>query len=257
MNWKFLILLPLASICAAQKDAVVDMELMTYPETFSAIHEHGKTTVLIYNGGTEQRGPHAVLGGHTFIARRAAEAIAQRLGNALVAPVLPIAPAGSHLNPKWPGSVDLPTDLYVKVNEAMATSMVTNGFRNIILMGDHGGGQKELSALAGRLNARYAPRGVHVYFCGAVYKKTQDDFDAWLKQNNYPLSVHAGIPDTSQLMYLGGGAWVRKDKMQPGNGSNGVTGDPRRSTPELGKRYFDLKVANAVEEIQHLIASGR
>jgi creatinine amidohydrolase/Fe(II)-dependent formamide hydrolase-like protein len=257
MNWKSLALLAIASICLAQQDAVVDMELMTYPEVDSAIHEHGKTTVIIYNGGTEQRGPHAVLGGHTFIARRAAEAIARRLGNALVAPVLPIAPAGSHLNPKWPGSVDLPTDLYVKVNQAMVTSMVTNGFRNIILMGDHGGGQKELAALARTLNSRYAPRGVHVYFCGAVYKKTEDDFNVWLKQNNYPLSVHAGIPDTSELMYLGGGAWVRKDKMQPGNGSNGVTGDPRRSTPELGKRYFDLKVANAVEEIKRLIASGR
>ena len=48
----------------------------------------GKTTVLIYNGGTEQRGPHAVLGGHTLIARRASVEIARRLGNALVAPVL-------------------------------------------------------------------------------------------------------------------------------------------------------------------------
>ena len=257
MKCRLLAFLAAASICFSQKPATVDMESMAYPEVDSAIHEHGKTTVLIYNGGTEQRGPHAVLGGHTFIARRAAEAIAQRLGNALVAPVLPISPAGSHLDAKWPGSVDLPVDLYVKVNEAMVSSMVTNGFRNFILMGDHGGGQKELAELAARLNTRYAPRGVHVYCCGAVYKKTQNDFNAWLKQNNYPLSVHAGIPDTSQLMYLGGGEWVRKDKMQPGNGSNGVTGDPRRSTPELGKRYFQLKVANAVEEIQQLIASGR
>src|SRR6059036_4124082 len=102
----------------------VEIELMTYPEIYSAIHDQGKTTVLIYNGGTEQRGPHAVLGGHTLIARVTAPAIARQLGNALVAPVLPFSPAGSHLNPKWPGSVDLPADLYTKVNEAVVASMV-------------------------------------------------------------------------------------------------------------------------------------
>src|SRR2546422_5921384 len=46
----------------------VEIELMTYPEIYSAIHDHGKTTVLVYNGGTEQRGPHAGLCGHTFMA---------------------------------------------------------------------------------------------------------------------------------------------------------------------------------------------
>src|SRR5213594_1117083 len=89
----------------------VEIELMTYPEIYSAIHDQGKMTVLIYNGGTEQRGPHAVLGGHTFMARRTAEAIARRLGNALVAPVLAFSPAGSHLNPKTPGSVDVSPEL--------------------------------------------------------------------------------------------------------------------------------------------------
>ena len=144
------------SLCLAQGADRVEIERMTHAEIHDAIHKQGKTTVLIYNGGTEQRGPHAVLGGHTFMARRTAEAIARRLGNALVAPVLPFSPAGSHLNPKWPGSVDLPPDLYAKVNEAVVASMVTNGFRNVVLMGDHGGGQQELASLAGALNKRYA-----------------------------------------------------------------------------------------------------
>src|SRR5581483_5939978 len=45
----------------ATKQDEVEIEMMTYPEIYSAIHERGKTTVLIYNGGTEQRGPHAIL----------------------------------------------------------------------------------------------------------------------------------------------------------------------------------------------------
>src|SRR2546422_7170094 len=148
----------------AQTQERVEIEMMTYPEIYSAIHNQGKTTVLIYNGGTEQRGPHAVLGGHTLIVRRASVEIARRLGNALVAPVLPFSIAGGHLNPKWPGSVNLPGPLFSAVNEAVVDSMVVNGFKNIVLMGDHGGGQRELQDLAKRLDEKYGPRGTHVYF---------------------------------------------------------------------------------------------
>src|SRR6058998_2055681 len=130
----------------------VEIELMTYPEIYSAIHDQGKTTVLIYNGGTEQRGPHAVLGAHSLVARRVGVEIARQLGNALVAPVLPFSIAGDHLNPKWPGTVNLPGPAFSAVNEAVVESMVVNGFKNIVLMGDHGGGQKELKDLAQRLD---------------------------------------------------------------------------------------------------------
>src|SRR5512132_2057152 len=93
------------SLCLAQGADRVEIERMTHAEIHDAIHKQGKTTVLIYNGGTEQRGPQAVLGGHTFMARRTAEAFARRLGNALVAPVLPFSPARPQLSSKWPGSV--------------------------------------------------------------------------------------------------------------------------------------------------------
>src|SRR3954454_9068785 len=120
------LLFTIVSLSSGQRTEPVDIELMTHSEIHDAIHKQGKTTVLIFNGGTEQRGPHAVLGGHTFMARRTAAAIARELGNALVAPVLPFSPAGSHLNAKTPGSVDLSPDLYAKVNEAVVASMITN-----------------------------------------------------------------------------------------------------------------------------------
>jgi creatinine amidohydrolase len=245
------------SMCVAQGADQVEIERLTHAEIHEAIHKHGKTTVLIYNGGTEQRGPHAVLGGHTFMARRTAEAIARRLGNALVAPVLPFSPAGSHLNAKWPGSVDLSPELYTKVNDAVVASMVTNGFKNIVLMGDHGGGQQELASLARTLNTRYSTQGVHVYFCSSVYKEAREDFNAWLKQHQLPVGTHASIPDTSELMYLGGEDYVRKSRLAAGSPDNGIVGDSRPSSPELGKRVFDMKVDYGVEEIRRLIAGKR
>ena len=126
----------------AQKPELVDIELMTYPEIYSAIHDHGKTTVLVYNGGTEQRGPHAVLGGHTLMAHAVAPMIARKLGNALVAPILPFSvnPAGG-VTSRMQGGIELTPDLFQKVNEAVVESMVKNGFKNIIVINGHGGGQ--------------------------------------------------------------------------------------------------------------------
>lgn len=257
MRFPASVLLLAAAVCPAQKLDPVEIDLLTHAEIHDALHKQGKTTLLIFNGGTEQRGPHAVLGGHTFMARRTAEAIARRLGNALVAPVLPFSPAGSHLNAKWPGSVDLSAELYARVNEAVVASMVTNGFRDIVLMGDHGGGQAELEVLAGALDARYAPQGVHVYFCGSVYRKAREDFNAWLKEHNLPVGRHASIPDTSELMYLGGDAYVRRERLVAGHPDNGIVGDPRLSSAELGKRVFDMKVDYGVEEIRRLIRNKR
>jgi creatinine amidohydrolase/Fe(II)-dependent formamide hydrolase-like protein len=258
-------------VAMAQKtEAPVEIELMTYPEIYAAIHQQGKTTVLVVNGGTEQRGPHAVLGGHSLTARPQGVDIARKLGNALVAPVMPFSIAGGHLNAKTPGSVNIPGPVFAAVNEAIVDSMVVNGFTNIVLMGEHGGGQEELADVAKRTNAKYSRQGVHVFFCGDFYEKTQNDFDQWMIANHLPLSSHGGIPDTSLMMYLGGDAWVRKDKMVPGDPvlrpgqqrdpktalvNNGITGDPRPSTPEIGKRYFDLQTRNAVAQIQRLIAA--
>jgi len=252
----------------------VEIELMTYPEIYSAIHDHGKTTVLVYNGGTEQRGPHAVLGGHTFMARAIAPMIARKLGNALVAPVLPFSvnPAGG-VDPKMPGSVALAPELFQKVNEAVVDSMAKNGFTNIVLMGDHGGGQEELAKLAETLDAKYRTQGIHVYFCGDVYEKSRREFAAWLTSKGLPLSNHGGISDTLTMLYLepASGQWVRSiykttigdPVLPPGQRpdprtprvNNGITGDPRPSTPEIGKLVVDMKVTNAVAQIQKLIAA--
>src|SRR5260370_25035262 len=79
---------------AQENAAPVEIELMTYPEIYAAIHEQGKTTGLVVNGGIEQRGPHAVLGGHSLTAKPQGGGIAPKLGNARVSPALSFSIAG-------------------------------------------------------------------------------------------------------------------------------------------------------------------
>lgn len=246
----------------------VDFEMMTWPEVKKAI-ESGKTTALIYNGGTESRGPQNVNGGHTLMGHATVIAIAEKLGNAIAAPVLPFSV--NNANPNLPGTIGLTGPLFASINEQVAEQMIKNGFKNVVLMGDHGGGQKEMGEVAKKLDEKYSSQGIHVVFCDDVYQKANGDFDKYLEEHHLPVSTHAGIPDTSEMMYLGGDkGWVRKELVatalgdpvrKPGEArdpnakrvNNGITGDARPSTPELGKRIFDMKVDYAVQQIHHLL----
>ncbi len=173
------------------KPPLVDFEMMTWPEVKQAL-DQGKTTALIYNGGTEQRGPQNVNGGHTLMGRATVIAIAEKLGNAIAAPVMPFSV--NNANPALPGTIGLIGPLFAALNEQVAEQMIKNGFKNIVLMGDHGGGQTELGEVAKKLDPKYSTQGVRVIFCDEVYRKANGDFDAWLGANGYPSSSHAGIP---------------------------------------------------------------
>src|SRR5437868_5902538 len=59
----------------AKKEPLVEFEMMTWPEVKAALAA-GKTTAIVYTGGTEQRGPQNGNGGHTLMARATAKAIA-------------------------------------------------------------------------------------------------------------------------------------------------------------------------------------
>src|ERR687888_372961 len=122
-----------------------------------------KTTALFYTGGTEQRGPQNVNGGHTLMGRAVVKAIALRLGNAIAMPVLPYTP--NNASADLPGTIGLTPEILSTVLERVSEQAIATGFRNIVLMGDHGGGQPDAyRTVATKLEAKYAPKA-HVYFC--------------------------------------------------------------------------------------------
>ena len=70
------------------------MEELTWMEVRDAI-KGGKTTALILTGGVESNGPHLATGKHNFVLKVMGEAIARKLGNALVAPIVTLEPGTS------------------------------------------------------------------------------------------------------------------------------------------------------------------
>ena len=252
----------------AARQPNVEFEMMTWPEVKKAL-ESGKTTALFYTGGTEQRGPQNVNGGHTLMAKATVKAIALKLGNAIAMPVLAYTP--NQASADLPGTIGLTNELLGEVLERISEEAIKTGFKNVVLMGDHGGGQPNVYAdVAKKLDAKYAPQGIRVVYCDEVYRKRQEDFDKWLAAHGYPASSHAGIPDTSEMLYLGGDkGWVRKDLIKTAVGdpvpeagqrpehtvNNGITGDGRRSSAELGRREFDMKIEYAVRQINQLLGT--
>ena len=248
------------------QEPVVEFELMTWPEVKQALAD-GKTTALFYTGGTEQRGPQNANGGHNLMARATVKAIALRLGNAIAMPVLPYTP--NNASAELPGTIGLTPEILSAILERISEQAIATGFKNVVLMGDHGGGQPNIYRdVAKRLDDKYGGQGVHVFYADEVYSKRQADFDKWLADNGYPVSSHAGIPDTSEMLYLDSAAvWVRRDLVKTAVGdpvlprgqardpnvqrvNNGISGDARRSTAELGKMEFDMKIDYAVRQIR-------
>ena len=135
----------------AQTPDTTFLEEMTWTEVRDAI-QTGTTTVIIPTAGTEQKGPHMVLGEHRFVVNHAVDLIARRLGNALVAPVITHVPEGN-LDPpsghmRYPGTITLPNEYFMKVVEYSARSLAVHGFTDIVLIGDSGGNQRGMQQVA-------------------------------------------------------------------------------------------------------------
>ena len=249
-----------SSAHAAQVSDTVFIEELTWIEVRDAI-KAGKTTVIFPTGGTEQNGPHMVLGKHNFIVKHAAEQIARRLGNALVAPVLAYVPEGGIDPPsghmRYPGTISLPDDVFMKVTEYAARSFRANGFKDIVLIGDSGGNQKPLQTVASSLSGQWAKSNVRVHFVSEYYNESA--FREWLRsQAEKPedIGAHAGIVDTSQLMAVNPNG-IRRDKLVSGGDHNvsGVTGNPARASVAYGKKGLEMKIEAAVAQIRKLIAA--
>ncbi len=291
---------------------IVELELLTHTEVSEKIHKEGKTSVLLVTGGTEERGPHAVLGGHTIMARHRAIEIAKRLGNALVAPIMPIAVAATGLreNTDQPGAIQMPPDVFKGVQAAMIESMAMNGFKDIFVMGDHGGGQPQIKEAAEEQDKKLSAKGVRVYYINDFYQKTHDDVDVYMYEHKLPIAGHGAMMETSEMLYEEPvpGLYIRpiyktvpfdptgqtpeqwkaardariarqtaaaaggRAAAQPGGGgrgqrgpdpnapprvNNGITGDPRPATKEIGKVVFEIGVNNAIAEIKKQMAERR
>jgi creatinine amidohydrolase/Fe(II)-dependent formamide hydrolase-like protein len=255
------VLLVGATGALAEAPDTVFLEELTWTEIRDRI-QGGGTTVIVPIGGTEQNGPHMAVGKHNVRVKVLSEKIVRTLGNALVAPVLPYVPEGQVSPPtghmRFPGTLTVPDDVFQKVVEYTARSLKAHGFRNIVLLGDHGSTQSGQRAVAARLNREWASAPVRVHAVGEYYRASEDEFRQLLKARGYrddELGSHASLADTS-LMLAVDPRLVRMDRLRRGTGpaGDGVDGDPSRASAELGRLGVEAIVARTVSAVRTAIA---
>jgi creatinine amidohydrolase/Fe(II)-dependent formamide hydrolase-like protein len=254
----------LASALHAQSPGDPFIEQMTWTEIRDAMAA-GKTTVIVPVGGTEQNGPHMVMGKHNYIITFAAGELANKLGNALVAPTVAWVPEGSYEREGFgdkPGVVTNPSPSYNNLLEAAARSLESHGFAEILFIGDSGGDQSGMAEVAERLGAEWSAGGTKVFALVDFYEKGQEYSRAWLQAaygyDMETIGSHAGITDTSAVMYVFPDG-VRNDRRMPRGGGPdaGVTGDPTLATPEIGRMVVSFKVVAALQQYRELTAPPR
>jgi creatinine amidohydrolase len=255
-----IMVLCLGGTASAQAPGTLLMEKMTSYEIRDAIAA-GKTTVIVPSGGTEQNGPAMATGKHNFRVTANAQTIARRLGNALVTSTIGFTPEGKYDPPqghlRYPGTIGVPEDVYAGVVEGVARSLKLHGFHDIVLIGDHGSDIAGQDAVAAKLNAEWAatPVRVHaiaVYYRGDMAGDQAEMMKRGIKKEEF--GNHSDVRDTSQMIYIDP-TMVHMDRLEAGNGKNGVEGDPRHASAEIGRMLTMRTIDRTLDAIKKSIAA--
>ena len=237
------------------------IEELTMMEVRDALVD-GTTTALILTGGIEENGPYLTTGKHNHVLSVMGESIARRLGDALIAPIVTLE-SGDPNNSRSPGTILLSRATYEALLTDMATSLKSQGFRNIIFMGDSGGNQRSMAAVVDALSPvwRGGPTGIYhipeyynyddvVTYQRDVLGVDEDPRLEGLHDDYYITSII--MNDDPQHVRL-------EQRIDAGKASiNGISILPTEKTIEHGRRLIEFRTDVTVSAIQEAMdAAGR
>ncbi len=235
---------------------------LTYMEVRDLIAD-GHTTAIIPTGGTEESGPFLTTGKHNVILRALCPAIADKLGNALCAPVVKFVPEGNIDPPsgamRFPGSFSVRPDTYQALLDDIASSLKQHGFKHIVLIGDSGGNQAGMDAVAKVLNRRWAGSGVAAHFIHEFYDPGWEETERYTEE---VLGVaetgndghHDDIWVTAMMMVTDPTQVRHQQRVDAGLASiNGVAITPLDDTVELGRKMVEFRAEYTAQMILEAI----
>jgi hypothetical protein len=140
------------------------------------------TTIIIGTGGVEQNGPYVAGGKHNFVLHTVLPYIARAIPNSLIAPIVKFVPEGrieptpsGHM--QYPGTVSLEQSTFIALLTDICRSYKAHGFTDIILIGDSGGNQNGMRAVADTLNAKWAAEKARVHYLSEYYNEDRWSYD--------------------------------------------------------------------------------
>lgn len=241
------------------------IEELTWMEVRDALAA-GKTTAIIPTGGVEPNGPYLATGKHNVVLRGTCEAIAKKLGDALCAPIVAFVPEGRIDPPsghmRSAGTISLREETYRALLDDIASSLKVHGFKHIIFIGDSGGNQAGMDAVAKALNERWAGSGTTAHFIPEYYRPGYEDLDRYMADAlGIKEPMNEGLHDQfsiTALMMVIDPTTVRYDqRVKAGRASiNGVTIAPKEKTVEIGRRLVEFRAEYTARAIRAALAKS-
>ena len=237
----------------------VFIEDLTWMEVRDAMRA-GKNTVIVATGGLEQNGPYLVAGKHNVVLRGTTNVIARQLGNALVAPIIGFVPEGDidppGLHMLYPTTISVSEDTYRSLLTDICKCYRAHGFEHIVLIGDSGGNQEGLKAVAEQLTAAWKDGKTRLHYIPEYYNYA--DVGPWLESQGIKQGddgLHDDFGMTAQMLAVDPTSVRMKERVAAGKFRiNGIDLAPAEKTIAWGRKIIDFRANLAVKAIQKSLA---
>lgn len=248
----------------------VFMEELTWMEVRDAI-KSGKTTAIVAAGGLEQNGPHVATGKHNYVLRGTTEAIARKLGNALVLPVVKFVPEGTIDPPsghmRFAGTISLRQETFKLLLTDITHSLKQHGFTDIIFISESGGNVRGMREVAEELNRTWEGGSATVYYISEYYEQDKWSYN-FLKaigvhqkpdvQSATRAGIHSDYHYEAMMAAVNPQTIRTRERVATGAYTiNGFDMNPPSKTIENGKKLVEYRADLTVTAIQKALAAKR
>jgi len=243
----------------------VFMEEMTWMEIRDAM-KAGKDTVIVATGGLEQNGPYLVSAKHNIVLRATTEALARKLGNALVSSIIQFVPEGEIDPPsghmKYPGTISLSAATFEALLTDVASSLKATGFKTIVFIGDSGGNQAGMKKVAESLTSKWSAAGspTRIYFIPEYYQYAalQEWIDTGLGIKQVDEGLHDDYAISSMMALVNPDSVRLKQRAAKGKDTiNGVKLSPLATTQANARKIVEHRVDATIEALKKAMAAQK
>jgi creatinine amidohydrolase/Fe(II)-dependent formamide hydrolase-like protein len=192
----------------------------------------------------------------------ACEGIARALGDALCAPIVKLVPEGDIDPPsghmRYPSTISLQESTFRAVLDDVASSLKAHGFEHVVFIGDSGGNQSGMEAVAVELEARWQG-SAHAHFVPEFYRYA-DVFTYMKSELGIEEPTNDGIHDDfviTSIMLAHDPTTVRyEQRVKAGKATiNGLSLEPLEKTQDIGRKLLQYRVDTTVDAIRKAMAA--
>src|SRR5262249_50420704 len=134
-----------------------------------------------------------------------------------------------------------------------------HGFKRIVLIGDSGGNQKGMEAVANDLNAKWSGGKARIYYIKEYY--SYPEVTKWLESQGIrqtPEGLHDDFAITAQMAAVGPASGRAAERIEAGKFRiNGVDLAPVEATAAWGRKIADYRAQATVEALRRATGAAK